>query len=154
MSLARPVGTTPVNASQYTERPSIKLKVSGGRSNIHNSVIVDAAGRSLFSIKSNSRRTTLASCKNNVKIAKVKWNRLSPCMDFRGKKMTCEEWLPPVRPESKYVMPNPAIACDDSECARARSRLLTHGDAQFTWMDLTDSGYVRICSHYNISCWD
>jgi len=153
MSLGRPVGTTPVNASQYTKRPSIKLKVSGGRSNIDNSVIVDAAGQSLFSIKSNSRQTILASCKNNVKIAEVKWNHMSPCMDFRGKKMTCEEWLPPVRPETEY-MHTPAIACDDSECARARSRLLTHGDAQFMWVDRSNSGYVRIRSHYNFSCRD
>ena len=106
--MSRPVRPTLVSPPQpeyaerpYTERPSVKLKISRGRSNIDNSVIVDAAGQSLFSIKSNSRRTILASCKNNVKIAEVKWNRMSPCMDFRGKKMTCEEWLPPVQPESE-----------------------------------------------------
>jgi len=43
MSLARPVSPTLVSAPQHTERPSIKLKISGGRSdsNIDNSVIAD-----------------------------------------------------------------------------------------------------------------
>jgi len=44
-------------------------------------------------------------------------------MDFRGNKMTCEEWLPLVRPESE-------------------SRLLTHGDTQLMWMDQSDSGHL------------
>jgi len=43
-------------------------------------------------------------------------------------------------------MPTPAIGCDDSERARARSRILTHGGAQFTRMNLSISGYVRIRS--------
>ncbi|KAH9967842.1 hypothetical protein BC827DRAFT_1168484 [Russula dissimulans] len=118
-----PMSQTLLNASQSIERPSIKLKISRGRSNIDNSIIVDAAGQTLFSIKSNSRRTVLASCKNNVEIAKVKWNRVSPCMVFRGKKMTCEEWLPLARPDSE-------------------SRLLTQGDAQFAWVDRSTSGYL------------
>jgi len=123
--MSRPVSPTLVNAppAQYIERPSIKFKISGGRSNIDNSVIVDPAGQSIYSIKSNSRRTILATTNDNVKIAKVKWNRMSPSMDFRGKKMTCEEWLPLVRPESG-------------------SRLFTHGDTQFMWMDQSDSGHL------------
>jgi len=121
--MSRPISPTLVHAPQYIERPSVELKISGGRSNIVNSVIVDAAGRSLFSVKSNSRRTVLVSCKNNVEIARVKWNWMSPCMVFRGKKMTCEEWLPLARPESE-------------------SRLLTHGDAQLTWVDQSTSGYL------------
>jgi hypothetical protein len=112
--MSRPVSPTLVNGPEHTERPSIKLKISGGRSNIDNSVIVDATGQALFSIKSNSRRTNLVSCRDNVEIAKIKWNRMSPCMVFRGKKMTCEEWLPLARPDSEY-MPTSAIGCADSE---------------------------------------
>ncbi|KAH9962258.1 hypothetical protein BC827DRAFT_236161 [Russula dissimulans] len=116
--MSRPVSPTLVNGPEHTERPSIKLKISGGRSNIDNSVIVDATGQALFSIKSNSRRTNLVSCRDNVEIAKIKWNRMSPCMVFRGKKMTCEEWLPLARPESEseYLHARPCYcACDDSE---------------------------------------
>jgi hypothetical protein len=89
-----PLSPTLVEIPNYGDRPSIKLKISGGGSNILNSTVVDAAGRSLYVISSTSKRTTLRSCGNNTEIATVEWDRSSPCMVFRGRKMKCKEWLP------------------------------------------------------------
>ncbi|KAI0253411.1 hypothetical protein BJV78DRAFT_1280972 [Lactifluus subvellereus] len=118
-----PLSPTLVGAPRHTQRPSIKLKISSSDSNIVNATVVDAAGRSLYSISSNSKRTTLLSCGNNAEVATVDWDRSSPRMVFRGKKMRCKEWLPLAGPETE-------------------SRILTHGDAQFTWMPRSTSGYL------------
>ncbi|KAF8495570.1 hypothetical protein F5888DRAFT_565572 [Russula emetica] len=118
-----PMSATLVNAAHPTERPSVKLKIPGGSSNISNSVVVSASGRSLYSISSNSKRTTLVSCRDNVEVATVDWDRSSPRMVFLRKKMKCKEWLP--------------LAGPDTE-----TRLLTHGDEQYTWVHRPTSGYL------------
>lgn len=76
------------------DRPSIKFKISGGRSNILNSTVTDGIGRSLYVISSTSKRTTLLSCGTNTEVATIEWDRSSPRMVFRGRKMKCKEWLP------------------------------------------------------------
>jgi hypothetical protein len=83
-----------LNIAHRTERPSVKLKIPSGKSNILNSVVVDADGQSLYTISSNSKRTTFVAFRNNVEVATVQWDRSSPRMVFRGKKMKCKEWLP------------------------------------------------------------
>lgn len=98
-----PASPTLVNAPRYTERSSVKLKIPNGSSNIVNSVVVDAVGRSLFSISSNSKRTMLVSCTNDVKVATIEWDRSSPRIVFGGKKMKCKDWLPRAGPETEYV---------------------------------------------------
>jgi hypothetical protein len=98
-----PMSPTLVNDVHLTERPSVKLKIPGGSSNIFNSVIVSASGQSLYSISSNSKHTTLVSCKNNAEVATVEWDRSSPRMVFRRKKMKCKEWLPLAGPDTEYV---------------------------------------------------
>ena len=85
---------TLVNAVGHNERPSVMYKFPHGKSNILNSVVVDAAGQSIYTISSNSRRTTFVACRNNVEVATVQWDRSSPRMVFRGKKIKCKEWLP------------------------------------------------------------
>jgi len=114
------VNTAPV----ISERPSVKLKVVGGKSDILNSVVVNTADQSLYSLSSDSKRTTMVACKDNVEIATVNWNRSSPRMVFRQKKMKCKEWLPLTGPETE-------------------SRILTHGDSQLIWMNKSStSGYL------------
>ena len=98
---------TLVNNAHVTERPSLKLKFPSGASNILNSLVVNPAGQSLYSILSNSKRTTLVSCSDNVEIASVQWDRSSPRMVFRGKKWKCKYWLPRAAPENEYVLPSP-----------------------------------------------
>jgi hypothetical protein len=98
-----PMSATLVNDAHLTERPSVKLKIPGGNSNIFNSVVVSASGQSLYSISSNSKRTTLASCRDNVEVATIEWDRSSPRMVFRRKKMKCKEWLPLAGPDTEYV---------------------------------------------------
>jgi hypothetical protein len=109
--LTQALSATLVNArhNTVTERPSIKLKIPGGSSDIFNSTILDAAGQSLYSISSTSKRTMLFSCKNNVEVATVDWDRSSPRMVFHRKKWKCKEWLPLAGPETEY-MPTPATA--------------------------------------------
>jgi hypothetical protein len=87
-------------------RPSLKLRFPCGASDIVNSLVVNPAGQSLYSISSNSKRTTLVSCRDNVEIAAVNWDRSSPRMVLRSKKMKCKAWLPLIGPENKY-MPAP-----------------------------------------------
>jgi len=84
-------------------RPSLILRFPCGSSNILNSLVVDAAGQSLYSISSNSKRTTMVSCRDNIGVASVNWDRSSPRMVFRSKKMKCKEWLPITGPESEYA---------------------------------------------------
>jgi hypothetical protein len=100
------LSTTLVNHPHSTDRPSLKLTIPCGASNILNSVVVDPTGQSLYSTSSNSKRTTLVSCSDNVEIATVQWDRSSPRMVFRQKKMKCKEWLLLTGPENEY-MPAP-----------------------------------------------
>ncbi|KAI9464777.1 hypothetical protein F5148DRAFT_173825 [Russula earlei] len=118
-----PLSPTLVDSTQHTERPSIKLKIPSGSSNIVNSEVVDEAGQALYSISSTSKRTTLVAARDNAKVATIEWDRSSPRMVFRRKKMKCKEWLPLAGPETQ-------------------SRILTHGDVQFTWMDQLTSGHL------------
>jgi hypothetical protein len=99
-----PLSPTLVNTPNHNERPSVKLKIPCGKSNIVNSSVIDTAGQRLYSISSNSKRTTLVSCRNNVEVATVEWDRSSPRMVFRRKKMRCKEWLPLAGPETKYAL--------------------------------------------------
>jgi hypothetical protein len=96
-----PSSATLVNTN-LNQRPSVKLKVASGKSNIVNSVVVNADGHSLYSISSTSKRTTVVACKDNVEVATVEWDRSSPRMVFRQKKMKCKEWLPLVGPNTEY----------------------------------------------------
>lgn len=100
---------TLVNDTRYTARPSLKLKIPGGVSNILNSKVVDAAGRSLYSISSDSKRTTLFSCRDNVEIATIQWDHHSPRMEFHDKKMKCKEWLKLTGPDNEYI-PSPQFS--------------------------------------------
>jgi hypothetical protein len=137
------VNTAPV----VSERPSVKLKVVSGKTDILNSVVVNTAGQSLYSISSDSKRTTMVACKDNVEVATVNWNRSSPRMVFRRKKMKCKDWLPLTGPETEYKR-RPPPSCYLSEPDIARSRILTHGDSQFIWMNKSStSGYVSIRHH-------
>ena len=86
-----------------TKRPSVKLKISCGGSNISNSEVISASGQSLYSISSNSKSTTLVSCNNNIEVATVNWDRSSPRMVFRREKMKCKEWLPLAGPDTEYA---------------------------------------------------
>jgi hypothetical protein len=98
-----PMSVTLVNDAHLTERPSVKLKILGGSSNIFNSVVVSGSGQSLYSISSNSKRTTLVSCRDNIEVATVEWDRSSPRMVFRRKKVKCKDWLPLAGPDTEYV---------------------------------------------------
>ena len=92
-----------------TERPSLKFRFPSGASNVLNSVVVNAAGQSLYSISSNSKRTTLISCSDNVEIANVHWDCRSPRMVFRRKKTKCKHWLPRTGPENEYSPLTPHV---------------------------------------------
>ncbi|KAI9450549.1 hypothetical protein F5148DRAFT_1379036 [Russula earlei] len=118
-----PLSPTLIDFAQHTERPSIKLKIPSGSSNIINSEVVNGAGQALYLISSTSKRTTLVAARDNAKVATIEWDRSSPRMVFRRKKMRCKEWLPLAGPETQ-------------------SRILTHGDVQLTWMDQLNSGYL------------
>ena len=141
-----PPSTTRVNTPYHNERPSVKLKIPRGKSNIVNSVVIDASGQSLYSISSNSKRTTVVACKDDVEVATIEWNRSSPRMVFRRKKVRCKEWLPLARPETEYDPPLTACCHAESKRDVTRSRILAHGDSQFIWMHKShNSSYVRIC---------
>ena len=146
-----PPSATLVNSPYHNQRPSVKLRIPRGKSNIVNSVVVNASGQSLYSISSNSKRTTVVACKNDVEVATVEWNRSSPRMVFRRKKVRCKEWLPLARPETEYDPP-PLPACCHSKSKRdvTRSRILAHGDSQFVWMHKSyTSGYVCIRNRWD-----
>ena len=102
-----PLSATLVNSPQNNERSSVKLKILCGKSNIVNSIVIDAAGRSLYSITSTSKRTTLVECRNNAEVATVEWDRSNPRMVFRRKKIRCKEWLPLAGPETEYALSLP-----------------------------------------------
>jgi hypothetical protein len=103
-SLATSLSPTLVNNTHYLERPSIKLRIPSGASNILNSVVVNAAGQFLYSISSNSKHTTFVSCMDNVEVATVQWERSSPRMVFRRKKIKCKAWLPLTGPQNEYIL--------------------------------------------------
>jgi len=151
--MSRPASPTLVNVTRPANRPSITLKIPGGGSDILNSVVVDSAGRSLYSISSTSKRTTLVSCADNVKVATVDWDRPSPLLVFRRKKVKCRKWLPRVAPETEYT-PIPVTANYDAEHDHASSRVFTHGETQFSWMEQSTSGYVSIGSENDACLWD
>jgi hypothetical protein len=94
---------TLVNDTHHTARPSLKLRIPGGASNILNSRVVDTVGQSLYSVSSDSKRTTLVSCRDNVEVATVQWDRHSPRMVFHRKKMKCKEWLKLTGPDTEYI---------------------------------------------------
>ena len=89
-------------AAAVNKRPSVKLKIIGGKTDIVNSVVVNSAHQSLYSISSDSKRTAVVACKDNVEVATIEWDRSSPRMVFRRKKMKCKEWLPLAGPETEY----------------------------------------------------
>jgi len=91
------------DTAHSTERPSVKLTIPSGASNILNSMVVNPAGQSVYSVSSNSKRTTLVSCRDNVEIATIQWDSSSPRMVFRRKKTKCKAWLPLAGPENEYV---------------------------------------------------
>jgi hypothetical protein len=103
-SPATSLSPTVVSDAHYTgERPSLKLNFPCGASSILNSAVINVAGQSLYSISSNSKRTTVVSCRDNVEVATVQWNRHSPRMVFRRKKMKCKEWLKLAGPDNEYM---------------------------------------------------
>jgi len=89
--------------AQYTERPSLKLSFPCGASNVLNSSVINAVGQSLYSISSNSKHTTMISCRDNVEVATVQWDRHSPRMVLRRKKIKCKEWLKLAGPDNEYM---------------------------------------------------
>ncbi|KAF8498224.1 hypothetical protein F5888DRAFT_232781 [Russula emetica] len=131
-----PSPTAIVNDAHYTERPPLKLSFPCGASNVLNTAVINVAGRSLYSISSNSKHTTMVSCRDNVEVATVQWDRHSPRMVLRRKKMKCKEWLKRSQPD------------DDS-------RIFTHGNAQFTWVpwqgQTSASGHLIPASRPEIS---
>jgi hypothetical protein len=104
-SLTAPLSPTLVNDTRKTERPSLKLTIPGGVSNILNSTVVDAAGQPLYSTLSDSKSTKLVSYREpeNVEVATIQWDRQSPRMVFRRKKMKCKEWLKLSGPNNEYM---------------------------------------------------
>lgn len=87
------------------ERPSIELKISSSGAEILNAVVVLCpSGRPLYSISSNKNRTKLLSHKDDAEVATIDWNRSSPRMVFRGKKIKCKDWLPRAAPETEYEL--------------------------------------------------
>jgi hypothetical protein len=96
-----PLSETLVEAPRSDERPSIELKISGSGASILNAIVVDPAGRPLYSISSNESRTTLLSQRDSSKVATIDWDHSSPRMVFRGKKVKCKEWLPRAGPDTE-----------------------------------------------------
>jgi len=117
------LSATLVEPPRHDERPSIKLKFSSSGVKIVNAVVVDPAGHSLYTISSDSKRTKLLSHSDNTEVATVEWNRSSPRMVFRGKKIKCKEWLAQAAPETE-------------------SRKFVHGHSHFTWMQQSSRGFL------------
>jgi hypothetical protein len=91
-------------ASRSNERPSIELKISGSGPKILNAVVADSASLPLYSISSDESHTTLLLQRDCTKVATIDWDRSSPRMAFRGKKVKCKEWLPRAGPDTEYVL--------------------------------------------------
>jgi hypothetical protein len=96
--------TTLVEAPRSGERPSIELKISSRGAKILNAVVVDSAGRPLYTISGDESQTTLLLQRDSTKVATINWDRSSPRMVFRGKKFKCKEWLARVGPDTEYVL--------------------------------------------------
>ena len=103
LSFAASLSPTLVNDAHNTERPSLKLRMPGGASNILNSAVINPAGQSLYSMVGNSKHTKLVSCRDNVEVATIQWDRHSPRMVFHRKKMKCKEWLKLAGPDNEYT---------------------------------------------------
>jgi hypothetical protein len=99
-----PLSETLVEATRSSERPSIELKIFGSAANILNAIVVDPAGKPLYTISSDESRTKLLSLRDNTEIAAVNWDRVSPRMVFRGKKVKCKEWMPRAGPDTEHVL--------------------------------------------------
>ena len=99
-----PLSESLTETARHNERPSIELKISSSGVKIVNAVVVGPAGRPLYSITSDSKRTKLLYHKDNTKVATVDWDRSSPRMVFRGNKFKCKEWLSRARSETEYVL--------------------------------------------------
>ena len=91
-----------LDATRHNERPSIQLKFSNSGAKIVNAIVVDPAGRPLYTISSDSKRTKLLF--HSTEVATVDWDHTSPRMVFRGKKVKCKEWLRRVGPKTEYVL--------------------------------------------------
>ena len=85
------------------ERPSIELKISRCGAKILNTVVVDSADRPLYFISSDECRTVVLAERDGSRVATIDWDRQSPRMVFRGRKVKCKEWLPRARPNSECV---------------------------------------------------
>jgi hypothetical protein len=96
-----PLSATLVEAPRSNERPSIELKISSRGAKILNAVVVDSAGRPLYTISGDESHTKLLSQRDNTKVATIDWDRSSPRMVFRGKKFKCKEWLPRAEPDTE-----------------------------------------------------
>jgi hypothetical protein len=96
----------PPRPPRSDERPSIELKISSSGADILNAVVVrvDSDDRALYSISSDENRTTLLARRDSSKVATIDWDRSSPRMVFRGKKVKCKEWLPRTGPDTEYVL--------------------------------------------------
>ena len=92
-----------VEPSRPNERPFIELKFSIGGANILNAVVTDSIGQPLYTMTSDEGRTKLSSQRDNSKVATIDWDRRSPRMVFRGKKVKCKEWLPRSGPDTECV---------------------------------------------------
>jgi len=121
--LPMPSETSLVQAVRYNERPSIELKVSSSGAKIANAVVVDPAGRPLYTISSDSKHTKLLMHKDNTEVATIEWDCQSPRMIFRGRKLKCKEWLSRAGPDTE-------------------SRIFVHGDSQFKWMQRPSQGIL------------
>ncbi|KAN0129602.1 hypothetical protein V8E53_012598 [Lactarius tabidus] len=109
-------------ARSSNERPSIELKISSSGAKILNAAVIHyPACRPLYTISSDESCTKLLSQKDNANVATINWDRSSPRMVFRGKKVKCKEWLPRAGPDTE-------------------SRMFVHGDSQFTWVQKSDRG--------------
>ena len=109
LSLAASLSPTLVNETHHTERQPLKLRIPGGGSNILNSTVVDTAGQSLYSTSSNSKRTKMVTYRDNIEIVSIQWDRHSPRMVYRSKKMKCKEWLKLAGPNNEYIPVNSLI---------------------------------------------
>jgi hypothetical protein len=96
-----PFNVALVEAPRPNERPSIELKISSHGTKILNSVVVDSTGQPLYFISSDESHMKLISQKDNAEVATINWDRSSPRMVFRGKKVKCKDWLPRARPDTK-----------------------------------------------------
>ena len=90
-----------VEPSRPNERPFIELKFSIGGANILNAVVTDSIGQPLYTMTSDEGR---CSQRDNTKVATIVWDRHSPRMVFRGKKVKRKEWLPRAGPDTECVL--------------------------------------------------